>query len=99
MPDTAVTRSELERRLSETMAQILKEHREANQHQDEAWNLGFRAVRSDFTTQLSIELRHFESLLEAKLDPLRKVSYGSVALLVSVLLIGLSYFMSHQGRV
>jgi hypothetical protein len=95
-PEAPVTRAEMERRLAETMQDILREHREAQQHQDEAWNQWFRAIRLDFKDQLGAELGHFNLLLEAKLEPIRKVSYGSVALLVSVLLIFLAVMVQHK---
>lgn len=95
-PESAVTHAEMERRLSEVIHAVLKEHREANQHQDEAWNLGFRAIRDDFAGQMKHDMSQLHALIEAKLDPIRRVAYGTVMLLVSVLMLFLGYFASHQ---
>ena len=95
-PDTPVTKAELERRVNEAMTAVLREHREANQHQDEAWNMGFRAIREDFNGLVTRELSQLHLLLEAKLDPIRKVAYGTVGLLVAVLVVLVAYVVGQK---
>lgn len=96
-PDAAVTRQELEARMQaiqvamhNEVAALRAEHKSANDHQDEEWNKGFRAMREDMNNgfdQVRQDLRSFvtNDVFVAKIGPVQAVAYGMVALLMSLM--------------
>lgn len=95
--DDAVSRQEFEARMrtiqvamQNEVATLRSEHKSANDHQDEEWNKGFRAMREDMNKgfdQVRQDLRSFvtNDVFVAKIGPVQAVAYGMVALLMSLM--------------
>ena len=89
-PSSEFTRTELEERLDRFKLAMLQEIRTANEHQDQEFNKGFRALREDYAAGMEIirqDLRNFvtNDVFVARLTPIQAVAYGLVALLMSLM--------------
>ena len=87
-PPDFVTRTEFEDRLG----QLRRDTQALNDHQDNEWNTGFRAIRADVekgiaSVQGDVARRSdaLEKLFAAQLDPVVKVMYAMVGTLFLIL--------------
>ncbi len=71
-------------------AHLRSEVKDANDHQDEEWNKGFRALREDNARAFDLlrsDLRSFVTtdVFVARINPVQAVAYGLVALLMTLM--------------
>ena len=88
--DVGILRAEFEDKLAQFRVMMLAEIRAQNDHQDQEFNKGLRALREDFAEGIAAirnDLRSFvtNDVFIARLSPVQAIAYGLVALLMSLM--------------